>query len=123
MLFFHLTLNLPIYKLAAFLKNPNNKLILTYDPAIYFHLLNKNYDVRMLLYEHPKRIIKKGTNIYLIKTYEGPLGRQQQEEVLQLYEKTARCMQKVHNEEIGIDKYYMIKNKLVNMLKKTKKIS
>ena len=56
----------------------------------------------MFQYEYPKRIIEKGTSIYLIKTYEGPLRGQQPEKILQLYEKTARCMQKVHNEEIGI---------------------
>ena len=32
-------------------------------------------------------------------------------------------MQKVHSEEIGIDKYYMIKNKLADIGRKTKKMS
>ena len=31
-------------------------------------------------------------------------------------------MQKVHKKEIGIDKYYMIKNKLADIDKKSKKI-
>ena len=87
-----------------------------------FILKNKNYDFRMLQYEYPKRIIEKGTSIYLIRTYEGSLRDQQRKEISQLYEKIERCMKKVHKEEIGIDKYYMIKNKLADMDKKTKKI-
>ena len=113
--------NLPISKLSVFLQNPNNKFVITYDYATYFYLKNKNYDFRMLQYEYPKRIIEKGTSIYLIRTYGGSLRDQQSKEVSQLYEKIERCMQKVHKKEIGIDKYYMIKNKLADIDKKTKK--
>jgi len=104
--------NMPVAKLAIFLQNPNNKIIFTYDPVTYFYLKNQKYNVQYLLDKLPERTIDKRTNIFLIKTYQGSLDDNLYGKILKKYGAIAACMRKVHREEIGIDKYYKIKNKL-----------
>ena len=104
--------NQPLVQLGVLLQNPNEKIIVTYDPATYFYFENKGYKIHYLLTELPETIIEKGTSVYLIKTYQGSLSNQNYERVLQLYGKITNCMQKIWKEEIGIDKYYKIKNKM-----------
>ncbi len=104
--------NMPVAELATILQNPSNKLIITYDPVTYFHLTDQGYNVQYLLQNNPQITIAKGTSIYTVKTYQGSVDDQDYQKVLLLYGKFENCMKTVHKEEIGIDKYYELKNKL-----------
>ncbi len=106
--------NMPISGLDKLLEDPNTKrnLIFTYDPTTFFYFSTKGYNVYYLLNDQEELNISKGTNIYLVQTYQGSLSNQKYKRVLNLYGVISDDMDIVKESRIGIDKYFNIKNKL-----------
>ena len=108
--------NLPVGQLSSLLKknHNNNKLIFTHEPALKYNLTNQNIKVHDLYdkFLPSEIIIEKGTSVYTVNTYQGSFTDQKYEKVLLLYRKLESCMEEVQRENIGIDKYYTIKNKI-----------
>jgi len=114
--------NMPVSTLAKLLVNPEDKLIITYDPATYFYLNEKGYDVYYLTSSLKAVNIKKNTNVYLIKTYQGSMRDTQFSKVLTLYESVFSNMIGSKIEKIGVDKYSDIKNILPSDIPKIDKV-
>ena len=104
--------NLPITMLDKLLSSPENKLVITYDPVTFFYFMNKGYDIHYLLEDHESKNILQDTDVYLIKTYQGPLSNTQYKKVLSLYKIISNVMDDKKIDKFGNDKYSNIKNKL-----------
>ncbi len=104
--------NMPITKLHKILKNPKGKLIFTYDASTLFYFSTSGYDVVYLLKDQEEMNISKGTDIYLVQTYQGSLSDQKYMRVLSLYEIISDGMDIIKTSKIGVDKYSNIKNML-----------
>ncbi len=102
--------NLPIFELFQLIGNSKNKIIVTYDPTIYFHFSSKNYKTYYVSNVKSRLSIDKGQYVYLIKTYQGSINDDRYEEILQLYKDVSRCFQESNTLDIKKDKYYRIKN-------------
>ena len=104
--------NMPITMLNKLLLSPENKLLITYDPVTFFYFFNRGYSVHYLLKNLELKNISQGTNVYLIKTYQGALSNEKYKSVLNLYKKISNVMDNKKIDKLGTDKYSNIKNKL-----------
>ncbi len=105
--------NKPINQLKNILADSKNKVILTYDPAIYNNLKLDGYKVYFLVRSYRDIKFSKDTEIYLLTTYQGALTTPQYEKINILYNKILKTMYHEKSIEIGYDKYYKIKNLLL----------
>ena len=107
--------NMPISELNNLLEYPQGKLIVVYDPATYFEFLNKGYKI-LNISNHYNNLdvinISKGTDVYLIQTYQGSLSNKKYKSILSLYGMIIKNIDTYKTEKIGIDRYAGIKNKL-----------
>lgn len=105
--------NMPTSRLNQLLDNPHNKIAVTYDRVTNFYLTSQKYDVQYYVFGRPvKKIVPKGTEVYLVRTYQGVLGNRIYNQVLQSYARIEKCLENVRKVELGKDKYHKIKNRL-----------
>ena len=104
--------NTPISILDKLLSSSENKLLITYDPTIYFYFSNKGYKIYYLLEDQESMNISQDTDVYLVKTYQGSLSNTKYKRVLSLYKTTSNVMDDKKTDKLGTDKYSNIKNKL-----------